>query len=79
MILYQQASNSGLVNFWSREASARVARLLETSGAAPSLARGRPAAAGPAPGGQNGSTPAPTLDSEFNAELARQMEDLFRG
>ena len=34
MTLYQSASDSGLVNFWSREASGRILRLLNAAAAA---------------------------------------------
>ena len=33
MTLYQQTSTGGLVNFWSREASARLGRVLDASSA----------------------------------------------
>jgi predicted regulator of Ras-like GTPase activity (Roadblock/LC7/MglB family) len=82
MTLYQQGSNGGLVNFWSREASARIGRLLDSGVPAPSPGRpvdpatARIATAQPARNG-NGEM-ADELNSEFQAEIARQMEDLFR-
>jgi predicted regulator of Ras-like GTPase activity (Roadblock/LC7/MglB family) len=88
MTLYQQTANSGLVNFWSREASARIGRLLAPVGAgaplppsalanragppAALLTAGAPGAGPPAAPGALG------LDAAFQAEVSRQLEELFR-
>jgi predicted regulator of Ras-like GTPase activity (Roadblock/LC7/MglB family) len=88
MTLYQQTANSGLVNFWSREASARIGRLLAPAGAgaplppsalanragppAALLTAGAPGAGPPAAPGALG------LDAAFQAEVSRQLEELFR-
>jgi predicted regulator of Ras-like GTPase activity (Roadblock/LC7/MglB family) len=80
MTLYQQNSNSGLVNFWSREASARLGRVLDASAgpaaahpAAPDLLP--PGSRPPAP--LNGTDGSDKLSGEFRDEIARQMDDLF--
>jgi predicted regulator of Ras-like GTPase activity (Roadblock/LC7/MglB family) len=88
MTLYQQTANSGLVNFWSREASARIGRLLAPVAAgaplppsalanragppAALLTAGAPGAGPPAAPGALG------LDAAFQAEVSRQLEELFR-
>jgi predicted regulator of Ras-like GTPase activity (Roadblock/LC7/MglB family) len=79
MTLYQQNSNSGLVNFWSREASARLGRVLDASTGAPA-----PQPAAPdlppgtaAPATLNGAGGSDKLSGEFRDEIARQMDDLF--
>jgi predicted regulator of Ras-like GTPase activity (Roadblock/LC7/MglB family) len=65
MTLYQQTSTSGLVNFWTREASVRIGRLIAAGAAAQRSAR-------------NGSGELQQeMNGEFRAEAARQMEDLF--
>jgi predicted regulator of Ras-like GTPase activity (Roadblock/LC7/MglB family) len=79
MTLYQQTSNSGLVNFWSREASARLGRVLDASTSAPAA---QPAApdlpSGPGtPAPLNGAGGSDKLSGEFRDEIARQMDDLF--
>ncbi|HET7077956.1 MAG TPA: DUF4388 domain-containing protein [Chloroflexia bacterium] len=79
MTLYQQTSNSGLVNFWSREASARLGRVLDASTSAPAP---QPAAPDlpPGPGTPaplNGAGGSDKLSGEFRDEIARQMDDLF--
>ena len=79
MTLYQQTSNSGLVNFWSREASARLGRVLDASTAAPAP---QPAApdlpTSPGAGAPlNGAGGSDKLSGEFRDEIARQMDDLF--
>jgi len=82
MTLYQQGSNGGLVNFWSREASSRISRLLGDGVSTPGASRPAEAAgAGPAlalPSRNGNHDPIDELNSEFQAEVARQMEDLFR-
>jgi predicted regulator of Ras-like GTPase activity (Roadblock/LC7/MglB family) len=79
MTLYQQTSNSGLVNFWSREASARLGRVLDAStGAAPQPAAPDLLPPGtPAPTPLNGAGESDKLSSDFRDEIARQMDDLF--
>jgi predicted regulator of Ras-like GTPase activity (Roadblock/LC7/MglB family) len=79
MTLYQQTSNSGLVKFWSREASARLGRVLDASTSAPAA---QPAApdlpSGPGtPAPLNGAGGSDKLSGEFRDEIARQMDDLF--
>jgi predicted regulator of Ras-like GTPase activity (Roadblock/LC7/MglB family) len=65
MTLYQSASDSGLVNFWSREASGRILRLLNAAAAAPGAdAPGAPA-------------PAPGLPSDYRDDAERAMDDLL--
>ncbi|HUS16037.1 MAG TPA: DUF4388 domain-containing protein [Chloroflexia bacterium] len=82
MTLYQQTSRSGLVNFWSREASSRLLRVLEAgNGSGPRPVAGvapptKPAGPPQAPG-SNGGTVRP-LDGAFRDEMARTMEELFR-
>ena len=80
MTLYQQTSTSGLVNFWSREASARLGRVLDSAAgatsphpAAPDL---RPPGTRP-PAPLNGTAGADKLSGEFQDEIARQMDELF--
>jgi predicted regulator of Ras-like GTPase activity (Roadblock/LC7/MglB family) len=65
MMLYQSASDSGLVNFWSREATGRLLRLLD-EGKVP-----RPAPSSTAP-------PASDLPSDYQADVGRAMDDLLR-
>lgn len=74
MTLYQQTSNSGLVNFWSREASARIARLL-AAGQSPPVPL--PSEGAEARNGTGASSPAPNLSGAMRSEIARQMDDLF--
>jgi predicted regulator of Ras-like GTPase activity (Roadblock/LC7/MglB family) len=61
MTLYQSASDSGLVNFWSREATGRLLRLLDEG-------------KGPA---SNALSPASSLPSDYQAGAARAMDDLL--
>jgi predicted regulator of Ras-like GTPase activity (Roadblock/LC7/MglB family) len=79
MTLYQQTSNSGLVNFWSREASARLGRVLDASTGAPAPQPAVPdLPLGPgAPAPLNGAGGSDKLSGEFRDEIARQMDDLF--
>jgi hypothetical protein len=63
MMLYQSASDSGLVNFWSREASGRLLRLLEEG-------KGNR----PAP---STTSPASDLPSDYQADVGRAMDDLL--
>jgi predicted regulator of Ras-like GTPase activity (Roadblock/LC7/MglB family) len=79
MTLYSQGSGSGLVNFWSREAGGRIARLLGNSGsdAIPASRAGGPVPAPPEPPPISAPT-VPALDSEFQSEMNRQLDDLFR-
>lgn len=79
MTLYSQGSGSGLVNFWSREASGRIARLLG-SGAPAAPPTPRPVGPVPAPSGPPPMSTAavPALDNEFQNEMNRQLDDLFR-
>jgi predicted regulator of Ras-like GTPase activity (Roadblock/LC7/MglB family) len=80
MTLYQQNSNSGLVNFWSREASARLGRVLDASAgpAAPHPAAPDLLPPGPRPPAPlNGTDGSDKLSGEFRDEIARQMDDLF--
>jgi len=80
MTLYSQASRGGLVNFWSREAGARLARLLD-AGATPSAPVAAPSPKGAPPGSRPplaGAAPLPDLGADFQNDVARQMDDLFR-
>jgi predicted regulator of Ras-like GTPase activity (Roadblock/LC7/MglB family) len=64
MMLYQSASDSGLVNFWSREATGRLLRLLD---------EGKANRAAPP-----GATPPADLPSDYQADVGRAMDDLLR-
>lgn len=64
MVLYQSASDSGLVNFWSREATGRLLRLLEEGKG------NRPAPSSTTP-------PASDLPSDYQADVGRAMDDLL--
>ncbi len=80
MTLYSQASRGGLVNFWSREAGTRLARLLG-EGAAPSEPALVPQpSSSPPPGSRppTGAAALPDLGTDFQNDVARQMDDLFR-
>lgn len=65
MMLYQSASDSGLVNFWSREATGRLLRLLE---------EGKPSR----PSQPSDAPPVSDLPSDYQADVGRAMDDLLR-
>jgi hypothetical protein len=70
MTIYQSASDSGLVNFWNREASGRILRLL-TEGAANAAAPAGPTAPGP-------HLPDPNLPTDYQSDAERAMDNLLR-
>ncbi len=83
MTIYSQASRGGLVNFWSREAGARLARILGESAAPPSgELPPAPLPVGPQPPDSRpplaGSAAPAHLGTDFQTDAARQMDDLFR-
>jgi predicted regulator of Ras-like GTPase activity (Roadblock/LC7/MglB family) len=65
MMLYQSASDSGLVNFWSREATGRLLRLLDEG-------------KGSRPVPSSATPPASDLPSDYQADVGRAMDDLLR-
>ncbi len=75
MTLYQQTSNSGLVNFWNRQASVRLARVLALPDPPPpaeaSLVDSSVAADAAA------SLAGALADATFTDDLARQLDILF--
>ncbi|MDQ2807838.1 MAG: DUF4388 domain-containing protein [Chloroflexota bacterium] len=79
MTLYSQASRGGLVNFWSRAAGIRLARLLgEGAGAGGPGPALRPRDPPPGSRPPRAEAATPDLGADFQADVARQMDDLFR-